>query len=531
MASKASEVFESIVKCIRRLFMKKVIGIILSIILAMVLALPASAISTVAVKGIKLNVSKVTLNVGQTYKLKATLSPANTTQKTLTYTAANNKVATVDKTGTIKGVGKGTTAITVYTANKKIFAKCNVTVNPQAKVKIKFLSLSTDDNRNNIREKYIKVNVGKDMPNVEVEYDLGGGGQDYANKLKAYNASGDMPDVWFSEQNLSSVVIQAGNALDLESYVKAAGFDKKFKMPEVVQPDKNGHLYCVQPGSDQYFTPRLWYHKDVFAKYSIDIPKTFDDLVKVCQTLKDKGIVPMSIVGKDGWTPNLHMLQTMIMAEDPQVMVDFENNKTDFSNPVVKNALGRIQKLAQIGAFAPGVTNIDYGPAVEMYTSGKAAMLAMFSWETTNLEKACPDTDFIVWPSAKAGVDANASIQYWGAPLSGYLAYAKSKNPEVAAQFAMFCATQDALFYNIEQKAPTALDTGVKIEGISPLLQKGLDQFSAAKQKIPSIWSSIFNAETSAEISTQNSKLLTGTYSPDDYIKAMNPVWAKNFSN
>ena len=38
------------------------------------------------------------------------------------------------------------------------------------------------------------------MPNVEVEYDLGGGGQDYANKLKAYNASGDMPDVWFSSR-------------------------------------------------------------------------------------------------------------------------------------------------------------------------------------------------------------------------------------------------------------------------------------------------------------------------------------------
>ncbi|HEX2947332.1 MAG TPA: extracellular solute-binding protein [Clostridia bacterium] len=442
---------------------------------------------------------------------------------------------------TLAACGNGSSTKTAETATtvaaaaeitpEAITPEASTQAAPVEKVKIKFLSLSTDDNRNNIREKYIKVNVGKDMPNVEVEYDLGGGGQDYANKLKTYNASGDMPDVWFSEQNLSSVVVLAGNALDMAPYVKAAGFDKKFKMPEVIQPDKDGKLYCVQPGADQYFTPRLWYHKDIFAKNNIEVPKTFDELVKVCETLKSNGLVPMSIVGKDGWTPNLHMLQTMIMAEDPQVMVDFENNKTDFSNPVIKNALGRIQKLAQIGAFAPGVTNIDYGPAVEMYTSGKAAMLAMFSWETGNLEKAAPDTDFIVWPSAKDGVDANASIQYWGAPLSGYLASARSKNPEVAAQFAMFCATQDALFYNIEQKAPTALDTGVKIEGISPLLQKGLDQFNAAQLKIPSIWSSIFNAETSAEISTQNSKLLTGKYSPDDYIKAMNPIWAKNFSN
>ncbi|NLP00218.1 MAG: ABC transporter substrate-binding protein, partial [Clostridiaceae bacterium] len=39
---------------------------------------------------------------------------------------------------------------------------------PQAeeKIKIKFLSLSADDNRNNIREKYIKVNAPKEFPNV-----------------------------------------------------------------------------------------------------------------------------------------------------------------------------------------------------------------------------------------------------------------------------------------------------------------------------------------------------------------------------
>jgi len=285
---------------------------------------------------------------------------------------------------------------------------------PAEKVKIKFLSLSADENRNNIRENYIKVNVEKEFPNVEVEYDLGGGGQDYANKLKAYNASGDMPDVWFSEQNLSTVVIAAGNALDLYPYVKETGFDQKFKMKELVQPDKDGKLYCVQPGADQYFTPRLWYHKDIFEQYNLEPPKTFDELVSLCETLKSKGLVPMSIVGKDGWTPNLHMVQTMIMAEDPQVAIDLVSNKTDFTNPVVKNALGRIQKLVQVGAFADGVTNIDYGPAMEMYTSGKAAMLAMFTWELGNLEKASPDTDFVPWPSASESVDPNDVIQYWG---------------------------------------------------------------------------------------------------------------------
>lgn len=441
---------------------------------------------------------------------------------TLTMAACGGTTTTTTAATTAKA---GETAATTAKA-----AETTEAAKPEEKIKLKFLSLSSDDNRNNIREKYIMVNVAKELPNLEIEYDLGGGGDDYANKLKAYNASGDMPDVWFSEQNLSSLVVKSGNALDLQPYVAAAGFDKKFKMKEVIAPDKDGKLYCVQPGADQYFTPRLWYHKDIFTKNNVAVPTTFDELVAACKALDAAGVVPMSIVGKGGWTPNLHMLQTMIMAEDPQVAVDLVNNKTDFNNPVVKNAIGRIQTLVQAGAFDEGVTNIDYGPAVEAFTSGNAAMLAMFTWELPNLEKSSPDVDFMVWPSAKEGLDANGAIQFWGAPLSGYLASSTSKNPEAAAAFAMFCATQDALYYNTESKAPTALDTGVKIEGMSALAQKNYDQFSNAAIKVPSLWSSTFSAASSAEIGTLNSKLLTGQFSPDDYIKAFQPIWAENFN-
>ena len=108
--------------------MKKAIAIILSIMLVLAITLPAAAISTIAVKSIKLNNSKITLKVGQTYNLKVTLTPANTTQKLLTYVTWNQKVATVDKTGKITGVSAGTATIIVYTPNKKIFAKCNVTI-------------------------------------------------------------------------------------------------------------------------------------------------------------------------------------------------------------------------------------------------------------------------------------------------------------------------------------------------------------------------------------------------------------------
>lgn len=108
--------------------MRKVITLLLSVLLIVAFTMQVSAISTVAVKGIKLDKTSISLKVGQTYGLMATLIPSNTTQKSLTYVSSDKKTATITSSGKITGVSAGTATITVYTLNKKIYAKCKVTI-------------------------------------------------------------------------------------------------------------------------------------------------------------------------------------------------------------------------------------------------------------------------------------------------------------------------------------------------------------------------------------------------------------------
>lgn len=68
---------------------------------------------------------EVTVKKGKSYSLKAKVAPKNSDEK-ITYTSANKKVATVSKTGKIKGVKKGTTTITVKSGSKTV--KVQVTV-------------------------------------------------------------------------------------------------------------------------------------------------------------------------------------------------------------------------------------------------------------------------------------------------------------------------------------------------------------------------------------------------------------------
>ena len=45
----------------------------------------------------------------------------------------------------------------------------------------------------------------------------------------------------------------------------------------------------------------VWYRQDIFKKYNLEVPKTFDELEKVCETLKENGVVPFATGGQYGW--------------------------------------------------------------------------------------------------------------------------------------------------------------------------------------------------------------------------------------
>ncbi len=81
------------------------------------------------VSKIKLNKKSVDLELGKTFKLKATVSPKKPTNKKVTYKSSNKAVATVSSKGVVKGKKTGTAKITVSAADGAgAKATCNITV-------------------------------------------------------------------------------------------------------------------------------------------------------------------------------------------------------------------------------------------------------------------------------------------------------------------------------------------------------------------------------------------------------------------
>lgn len=70
-------------------------------------------------KSIKLKSSPSKIGVGESKKLKASISPRKTTNKTIRWSSSNSKIIKVDKNGKIKALAKGSAIITAKTSNGK----------------------------------------------------------------------------------------------------------------------------------------------------------------------------------------------------------------------------------------------------------------------------------------------------------------------------------------------------------------------------------------------------------------------------
>ena len=81
----------------------------------------------IVVTSVTLDKTSLEMTEGEAAVLKATVNPADATDKTLTWTSSDSSVATVSATGEVKALKAGTATITVSSANGKT-ATCKVTV-------------------------------------------------------------------------------------------------------------------------------------------------------------------------------------------------------------------------------------------------------------------------------------------------------------------------------------------------------------------------------------------------------------------
>ena len=109
----------------------------------------------IPITNMALNTTTKTLDVNATYKLTATITPSNTTERVV-WSSSDANVASVDQSGNVKALKAGTTTISVTSPSGKV-ANCTITV-PVPSVPITSISLSTTSKTMQVNSTY-KLNA------------------------------------------------------------------------------------------------------------------------------------------------------------------------------------------------------------------------------------------------------------------------------------------------------------------------------------------------------------------------------------
>jgi putative aldouronate transport system substrate-binding protein len=272
--------------------MKKVLSLVLCIAIICSLALSVSAISTVAVKGISIDKTSLSMKAGDTYALKITYTPADTTQKLLTFSTTNKNVAAVDKTGKIIAVRAGKATITVASSsNSKLVKKCDVVVSGgidiSKKVTLQFFMLGNAPRDLKIIQNEVNKLALKDL-NCEVKYNFTTW-SDTSTKYNLLLSAGQNVDLIFTADwmNYNQYALK-GAFLPLEDVVPKAAPELWSWIPSnfwnAVKVNK--HIYTIPATWKEYVPEGVQWREDLRIKYGCAPITNLDTLEAYLEAIK-----------------------------------------------------------------------------------------------------------------------------------------------------------------------------------------------------------------------------------------------------
>ncbi|MDR0375240.1 MAG: extracellular solute-binding protein [Treponema sp.] len=264
-------------------------------------------------------------------------------------------------------------------------------------------------------------------PNIKIEVEALDD-EAYKTKFKAYAAGNTMPDLvnCWGQPSFINEVIDAGllaelNPADYETY----GFMKG----SLDGWSRNGKLYGLARNTDIIC---FYYNEKLFKDNGWSVPATYDDLLTLGAAIRDKGFIPVAMDGGDKWPLAIYLTDLIAKLNGPNTNALLINAiETDWSNPLLLKAAAILQDTAKSGIFQNGFENADYGTAMNMFTSGQAAMFYMGSWEMSMANNMDYSQEFrdnlrvFLMPVINEGAGRSTDICAWNG--GGYAVTAKSE--------------------------------------------------------------------------------------------------------
>lgn len=236
--------------------------------------------------------------------------------------------------------------------------------------------------------------VKEKLPHIDLEYqfipisDLDG-------IVNTQLQAGEGPDILCNGNNAAAV--QAGYLLALDEQ----DFIKNYSEGSVNDLRIDGKIYGV-PGLGWY--EGMFYNTEIFDKYGLKPPKTFDDLMNIHKVLKENGVKPQAM-GANSWEPmmkstlGLAVCDWLKKTEDGMKFdLTIRDGSGRFEGSELKNIIEKWSRYITEGYITPDMLEVSYDNALTEFAKGEAAMWESGPWAVQAIQETNPDLKFDMFP-------------------------------------------------------------------------------------------------------------------------------------
>ena len=196
----------------------------------------------------------------------------------------------------------------------------------------------------------------------------------YSMMTKARFARGLPPDVMVDDigQRMKESA-RRGQLADMTDLWKKDGFSGAFPGWLKEACSLNGRVYGVP---SKCFTFVVWYLRDVFEKYRVSPPSTWDEFLNVCERLKRRGMTP---IVASGWEVSLWFENILVRMVGPRFYNQLMANKKSWTDGKVLDSFELLREISE-KYFSPYPFGFSFREAWTKLNNREAAMQLQGDW-------------------------------------------------------------------------------------------------------------------------------------------------------
>lgn len=342
--------------------------------------------------------------------------------------------------------------------------------------------------------------------------------ESYKLKIKSAVGANELPDVFFTwAGGFSQSFVDSGKVLALDTYYPEYENEiSKAALSNIIYDGKlYGSVICTPVSV-------MWYNKSIFDENGLKAPETWDDFVKVCKTLRDKGIDPIATSAKDRWVlAMLHDGLTLKSVGAEKLQSVLLKKGGSYSEPEFLVSAQKIKELSDMKAFIDGASGLSNDEASAEFYSGNAAMYFTGSWMGGSIMTDADDpSDFSVAPIPVVNSSNAKLTDFMGGGSDSLMVAASTEDPDLSAALA-FEITRGVSKYGYLSGAGIPAWKVTYDDSTVPELTKKVAEYANNATSFTLWFDTLMESEDASKYLDFLESLYTGSMTPEEFQEAM----------